>query len=304
MSNAGNHLPPFGGREARSSADGEPAVAVLPVPYDATACYRTGSRLAPAAILEASTQVELFDEELAVEPHLAGIETLPAVEPDARGPEYLVAAVKRIAAEQLDRGRFLLALGGEHTISLGCLQAQIERQPDFDVLHLDAHADLRDTYQNSPFSHACVMRRVADHCRVVNVGLRSLSRPEHEFIKARGLQPFSMQVIRRQGDWLEQLLGRLRPRVYVTIDLDVFDPAVCPGVGTPEPGGLDWYQVTGLLRAVAENSQIIGADIVECIPQFNPPQSEFLAARLAVKLIAYRFHGLPAAGPGGKREES
>lgn len=302
MDGSSHDLPSFGGRETRGLPGREPAVAVLPVPYDATTCYHPGSRLAPAAILDASSQVELFDEELAIEPHRAGIETLPAVEPDARGPEYQVAEVQRVAGEQLERGRFLLALGGEHTISLGCLQAQLERQADFDVLHLDAHADLRDSYQNSRFSHACVMRRVVDRCRVVNVGLRSLSRPEHEFIKARGLHPYSMPVIRQQDDWLQQLLEQLRPRVYVTIDMDVFDPAVCPGVGTPEPGGLDWYQVTGLLRAVAVRSQIIGADIVECIPQFTPPQSEFLAARLAYKLIAYRFYGMLVPEHENQRE--
>ena len=281
---------PFGGQEALQFAQ-EPQIAVLPVPYDATTSFRGGTKEAPAAILEASAQVELYDEELEWEPISAGVITLPVVEPDARGPQQTVEAVAGAAEEALKQNLFLLTLGGEHTISLGPIYALARAGVQFDVVQIDAHADMRDSYQNSPFSHACVMRRALEHCRVVGVGIRSFSREEADFMKTRRIQPYTMRRIRQRPEWIDELVDSLGERVYLSVDLDGFDPSVCPGVGTPEPGGLGWYEALELIRALTSRRRLVGADIVECIPQRLPPVSEFLAARLAYKIIGYYLSG-------------
>jgi agmatinase len=281
---------PFGGQEALEF-EGEPRIAVLPVPYDATTSFRGGTKEAPAAILEASAQVELYDDELDREPISAGVITLPAVEADARGPQQTVEAVAGAAEAVLKQNLFLLTLGGEHTVSLGPIYALARAGVKFDLVQIDAHADMRNAYQNSPFSHACVMRRALEHCRVVGVGIRSFSREEADFMRARGIQPYTMRRIRERRSWMDELVDGLDEKVYLSVDLDGFDPSVCPGVGTPEPGGLGWYETLDLIRALASRRRLVGADIVECLPQRLPPVSEFLAARLAYKIIGYYLCG-------------
>jgi agmatinase len=221
-----------------------------------------------------------------------GIATLKPVATDARGPEQMVAAVLRACSVPVNDGKFVVGLGGEHTITLGLLQPHADNHPDdLSVLQIDAHADLRNTYQESRYSHACVMRRALEKCPIVGVGIRSFCREEYKFMKESGLQPFTMEIIRSQDDWIEQVIGRLSRNVYVTIDLDGLDPSVCPGVGTPEPGGLDWIDVTRLLKKVFQQRQVVGADVVECLPLPGQCQTEFLAARLVNKMIGYRFPG-------------
>jgi agmatinase len=279
----------FGGLESPLSNYENARVAILPVPYDGTTSYLSGSRAGPAAILSASCNMELFDEELFFDPSEVGITTLPAVEVDARGPEWMNTAIRTNALVPIRDGKFLITLGGEHSITVGCLDAQLETHGEVDVLQIDAHADLRDEYQQSPYSHACVMRRVREKSKAVQVGIRSCSQEEHDHIKKNNLELFTMNLIRQNPDWVEQVIERLGPRVYVSIDLDGLDPSVCPGVGTPEPGGLSWHQVTGLMREVFKRREVTGADIVECLPIAGQVVSEYLAARLAYKLIAYRF---------------
>ena len=263
---------------------------VVPIPYDATTSYRTGSREGPAAIISASANMELFDEDLKREPAEVGIATLEPVEPDARGPEQMVAAIAGRCQGPVSDGKFVVGLGGEHTVTLGLLQPQTELYSEsLSVLQIDAHADLRNTYQESRYSHACVMRRVLESCPVVGVGIRSFSREEYKFMKESGLQPFSMEIIRSREDWITQVVERLSKNVYVTIDLDGLDPSICPGVGTPDPGGLDWIQVNRLLKTVFSKRQVVGADVVECLPLPGQCQTEFLAARLVYKMIGYRF---------------
>ncbi|MBW1809838.1 MAG: agmatinase [Deltaproteobacteria bacterium] len=265
-------------------------VVILPVPYDATACYLAGTREGPQAIITASHNMELFDEELLWSPSEVGIATLKAVEPDMRGPEWMVTAIKERAQPVIRDGKFLITIGGEHTISLGSLDAQLEHQAEeICVLQIDAHADLRDSYQGSQYSHACVMRRVLEKCPAIQVGLRSFSGPEYDFAQSKGLRLFGMDYIRSTPDWINQVTGALGPRVYLTIDLDGLDPSDCPGVGTPEPGGLHYRELTGLLKAVFAKCQVIGADVVECRPLSGQTISEYLAARLIYKLIGYRF---------------
>jgi len=281
----------FGGPDLEHSDYAASSAVVIPIPYDATTSYRTGSREGPAAIINASTNMELFDEDLKREPADVGIATLEPVEPDARGPERMVEAIAGRCAGPVSDGKFVVGLGGEHTVTLGLLQPQAELYSgSLSVLQIDAHADLRNTYQESKYSHACVMRRALESCPVVvGVGIRSFSREEYKFMKESGLQPFSMEIIRSREDWITQVVERLSTHVYVTIDLDGLDPSICPGVGTPEPGGLGWIQVNQLLKTVFSKRQVVGADVVECLPLPGQVQTEFLAARLVYKMIGYRF---------------
>jgi agmatinase len=283
----------FLGLPADLSAFEDASAVVIPLPYDGTTTYRPGTRDGPAAILAASQAVEWFDPELGREPCQAGIATLDPLEPDARGPEHMLAAVRAHCRPAMQAGKFVVSLGGEHSLSLGCVQACLDAQParadgqteTLSFLQIDAHADLRDSYHQTPYSHACVMRRLLELGPVVQVGIRSYSLEEHEFIEQRGLKPWTMERIRSNPDWIEQALAGLTRRVYLTIDLDGFDPSVCPGVGTPEPGGLGWQAVIDLCKALFARHEVVAADVVECLPLAGQVASEFLAARLVYKLI-------------------
>jgi agmatinase len=270
-----------------AAADYDAARAVvLPIPYDATTSYAVGTRAGPREIIAASQQVELYEDMLAREPWKDGVATLPYLDTDARGPEAMLARIQATAKSVVTDGKFLLALGGEHSITSALVKAAKSKHKHVSVLQIDAHADLRDTYQNSPFSHACVMRRIHEmNVRCVPVGIRNQSAEEARYIKRNDLPIFTARACRESSNWIEQVTGLLTDEVYVTIDIDGFDPAYAPGTGTPEPGGLDWFQVTDLLAAVAGKARIVGADIVEVRP--IPPNhiTEFLAARLAYLLI-------------------
>ena len=278
----------FLGLEARYTDYASARFAVLPVPYEATVSYRTGTRYGPKAIVDASEQVELFDEELGGEFFRCGIATLNALVPDQAGPAAMQDRVYRAARSVVRNGKFLLTLGGEHGITPALVRAVAGKSRKLSVLQIDAHADLRDGYENTPFSHASAMRRTLDHVdNVVGVGIRNYSQEEHRFMRHRGIEPVTARECHESDDWLDRVLDRLGDTVYVTIDIDGFDPSVAPGTGTPEPGGLAWYQVTGLLRLVAAEKKIVAADIVEVSPIPGQVVTEFLAARLAYKLIAY-----------------
>ena len=261
--------------------------AVLPVPYEGTVTYRAGTAVGPAAIIEASQQVELFDEELMRECYQAGIATLAAVAPayDAAGTMQRVADA---AGPVMQDGKFLLALGGEHSITAPLVAQAQEAFGPVSVLQIDAHADLRDSYEGTPHNHACVMRRVLETTdQICQVGIRNIC--QEEFDDCRGLVDrfITPKIIDEDPNWIDRALGILGERVYITIDLDGLDPSVAPGVGTPEPGGLGWRPTLDLLRRVCAERQVVAADIVELMP--IPPNhvTDFLAARLAYKLIAY-----------------
>jgi len=262
--------------------------AVLPIPYDSTTSFQVGTRHGPAAIIEASKNVELFDEELEGEFYRAGVATLDAVLPNMAGPkamhEDIFAAAKKVVRD----GKFLFGLGGEHGVSSALIRAAMTKHKKLSVLQFDAHLDLRDEYEGTPWSHASVMRRVLDMgATVVPVGIRNVSLEEHKFLKRRKVEVVTARQCHMDDDWVDRVLRALGDTVYVTIDIDGFDPAFAPGTGTPEPGGLDWYQVTGLLRLVAAEKKIVGADVVEVLPIPGQAVTEFLAARLAYKLLCY-----------------
>jgi len=261
---------------------------VLPIPYDSTASYQAGTRNGPEAVITASGQLELFDEELEGEFHSAGVATLDALAPNMAGPGAMHDDVFKAARRVVRDGKFLLSLGGEHGITAGLVRAVYLKHKRLSVLQIDAHSDLRRTYQGSPYSHACVMRRVLEQdVSIVPVGIRSVAQEEHRFMKRAGIEPITARECHASDNWIDRALDGLTDTVYVSIDIDAFDPAYAPGTGTPEPGGLDWYQVIGLLRLVAAEKNIVAADIVEIMPIPGQAVTEFLAARLAYKLICY-----------------
>jgi len=271
--------------------------AILPIPYDATTSFSAGARDGPRAIITASRQVEDYDPALGREPYRAGIATLDPLEPNVSGPEAMQKRIYRAARRVVRDGKFLIALGGEHGITPALVRAARTRHKRLSVLQIDAHADLRDTYQNSPYSHACVMRRVHDlGVDAVGVGIRSYSRPEARFIRSAGKKIIAASTCHQTDTWIEDVVQALGESVYVTVDIDGFDPACAPGTGTPEPGGLNWQQVTTLLATVAAQRKIVAADVVEVRPLPPGTVTEFLAARLI-----YRIIGLAAGRPEDER---
>ncbi len=233
--------------------------------------------------------MELFDEETGYEVYRLGIATLEEVEVDASSPQAMVARIRSIGERVLDAGLFPMMLGGEHLLSLGMIQAVASRVDDLSILQLDAHADLRKTYQGTEYSNACVMRLASRYGPLVPVGVRSLSWEEHCWARDQQLSIFYAADIHKRSDWQKEVLAHLSPQVYITIDLDVFDPAIMPAVGTPEPGGLHWYEVLDLLYRVSRTHQIVGADIMELCPQPGNIAPNFFAAKLAYKLLSYCF---------------
>lgn len=270
--------------------------AVLPIPYDLTTSYQPGARRGPLAILEASTHLETYDEELRRETwEFIGIATLPAVVPDTTGPAATMARIEEAARETVAAGRFLVGLGGEHSVTAPLVRAVRSRHPGIGVLQLDAHADLRDEFEGSPDNHACVMRRLLeDGVPIAQVGIRSLTAEEHALIDERGVcTVFAEEAVRRPLDsWLPRVLDTLPDEVYVTVDLDAFDPAIMPATGTPEPGGLDWYLALDVLRGVAAERRIVGFDVVELAPIPGNVAPDFLAAKLVYRLLGYAFPGV------------
>jgi agmatinase len=266
-------------------------VVVLPVAYDSTTEWHSGTRDGPRAIIEASRYLELYDIELKRNISEAGIHTLPEIPPDMAGPEHMVQRVYEVTRELLSEDKMVLMLGGEHTLTLGAVRAYRERYSELSVLQLDAHADLRDRYLGTDFSQATVMRRVHELCPIVTVGIRSLSEEEHQFIAETGITPFYAHDFISGNVANHDIIKSLSRDVYITIDLDVLDPSIMPAVGTPEPRGIGWYQLLGLLREVANNRHIVGFDLVELCPPEGPDACAFTAAKLAYKLIGYIFEG-------------
>lgn len=278
----------FLGLDAASSDYRKARYAVLPIPYDGTVSFQVGTRNGPRAIITASQQVELFDEEYKREFFAAGIATLPPLAPEMSGPRQMHEAIHEAARKIVRDGKFLISLGGEHSISSGLVRAVLGKHKRLSVLQVDAHADLRAEYEGTPYSHASVMRRVAEMgVPLVQVGIRNYSLEEHKFITKAKLSPISVRELRENPDWIQEAVDGLTDEVYVSIDIDGFDPAYAPGTGTPEPGGMDWFEVTLLLKAVAMNRRIVAADVVEVLPLPGSAQTEFLAAKLIYKLIAH-----------------
>lgn len=266
-------------------------VVVVPVPFDATTCYRPGTREGPQAIIDASRNLELYDPELRRSPYTVGIHTLRAIEPVMGNAQAMVDRTEQVTGELLDRHKYVATLGGDHSISIGVIRAFAKRHPNMSVLQIDAHADLREEYEGNVLSSATIMRRVLDVCaNTAQVGIRSLSEPEAQLVQERQLPMWLASDIQRQtargrNEWIGEVVSSLGDEVYVTFDIDAFDPSLVPGTGTPEPGGLGWYEVMDLLTAVTAQRRIVGFDVVELNPLVEGHVSPVVAAKLVYKLI-------------------
>lgn len=273
----------FASLEAEDSAFETSRVVILPVPYDSTVTARAGTRDGPRAIIEASADMELFDVGLRIEPWKVGIHTLPELAAHTGSPDAMCARIEEVAGELIDAGKFVVTLGGEHTVAAGSARAYAARTPGLSVLAFDAHSDLREEYLDSRFNHACTLRRILDVAPVTQVGLRSAPVEDVELIRERGLAFFSPRELREQGH--DAVISRLSDAVYVTIDLDNFDPAEMSAVGTPEPGGLHWDEVSDLLVALTKTKRVVGFDVTELSPSLGPRSCAQLAAKLTYRLI-------------------
>ncbi len=273
----------------------EAEAVILPIPYEATTTYGSGTRGGPEAVLAASRQVELWDEEEGWDPSAKiSLATAPPVTPEVSGPQAMLDKIRKTVQPWVAQGKVVLALGGEHTITLALVQAVQSKYPDLQIVALDAHADLRDNYDGSKLSHACALKRLYDLGRPLTIlGVRSYSQEESQLLwVAPRLKLFKARDLHTPEGW-DKAMGHLQDLsgpVYVTIDADVFDPGILPGVGTPEPGGLTYYQVLDILRTISRRGQIVGLDLVELAPIPGHRVSEFTAARVLYKALGYMFH--------------
>jgi agmatinase len=265
------------------------AVVVLPCPVDRTTSYVGGTRNGPHEILQASSHMELWDDELKTDVHGIGIYTLPEMELPFGEMAPLMDEIERVAYEVIGRGKFLVTLGGEHSITPPIVSAAARKYPGLSVLQIDAHADMRDSYMGTIHNHACAMRRSLQHASVTQVGIRSLSTEEAEILPKLNSRVFYDADMRRDPKWIDSVVEGLSDNVYVTIDVDGMDPAIMPATGTPEPGGLSWPEITRLLRTTAERRRIVAADVVELSPIPGMIAPNFLCAKLIYKLLTYRF---------------
>ncbi len=278
----------FGGLPA--STDFEHArVVILPIPLDRTTSYVPGTRNGPHEILVASSHMELWDEETETDIHDIGIFTLPEMDFPYASMDDVVRAIRRVATEIVSRDKFLLSLGGEHSITGPLVAAVASRHSGLSVLQIDAHADLRDTFMGTPHNHACAMRRVLEYARATQVGIRSLSPEEAAAAPTLPTEIFYDFNMRQDDDWIDRVVDSLSETVYITIDVDGFDPAIMPATGTPEPGGLSWYEGLALLRRVVERRNVVGCDIVELAPMGGNVAPNFMCAKLLYKILAYKF---------------
>jgi agmatinase len=279
----------FGGTMPTMKSFDDSRVVILPVPVDRTTSYVSGTRNGPREILEASSHMELWDEEVGADVHGVGIFTLPAMELPFGEMPPLVDEIGRVAAEILSRDKFLVTLGGEHSITPPLIAAAAGRFKGLSVLQIDAHADLRDCYMGTPHNHACAMRRSLEYAPVTQVGIRSMSTEEAEAAPGLNTKIFYDATMRKDPNWIDRVVDTLSGPVYITIDVDGMDPAIMPATGTPEPGGLSWYEILALLRATISRKSVVACDVVELSPLPGIMAPNFLCAKLIYKILTYRF---------------
>ncbi len=286
MSKLNNKIPNnFGGLPAKYSNYKDSKIAILPVPFDKTSSWLKGSAKGPQAIINASKNMELYDIETNAEVYKKGVHTLKAV--TAGTSKKMIADVYEQAKKIINDDKFLVALGGEHTVSLGAIRAHAELFRSISILHLDAHSDRRDTYEGNRYSHACVMARAGEFTKeIISVGIRSMDSSELKNIDQRRI--FYASDIYQRRDWISKVTGMLSENVYITIDIDALDPSIMPSTGTPEPGGMGWYEVLALLKSVSAKKRIVGFDVVELLPSENKAP-DFLTAKLIYKLLSFVF---------------
>jgi agmatinase len=270
-------------------------VAILPVPYDGTSTWGKGADRGPQALLDATDNMEVYDIETGTEVHREGIWVSPDIT-ESRSPEAMCDAVREAVTLTLKHGKMPFVLGGEHSVSIGAIQACHTVYPELAVLHIDAHADLRPSFHGSECNHACAVHWASQNCTLVQVGIRSMDASEREFIQPGNLFTGDDCHHRSDDEWMSEALAALGKRgvpLYITVDLDAFDPAFVPHTGTPEPGGLSWHQVTGLIRLAAQHGHVVGMDVVELAANEHSAPSDFLAAKLVYKMLTYALAPTP-----------
>jgi len=277
----------FAGLEGEFADFEKSLFVIVPVPYDATTSYGAGARRGPYAIIESSIQLELYDDELNIDSYMYGIHTLPSLEP-LIAPEMMQASIQECLTKIIKKGKIPIVIGGDHSISLAPIKTFYEAKENFTVVHFDAHTDLREQYQGSKYSHACVMRRVSElNIPITQIGIRSLSREDAEFLKSTpSIKTFFARNLFNNTDYSEIIDSIKTKKIYISFDVDAFDPSIIPATGTPEPGGLVWYQVISIIKELAQKFDIIGFDVVELAPN-TPSPSEFIVSKLIYKIIGY-----------------
>ena len=273
-------------------------VRVLPIPYDATSSYKPGSRFGPSAILDASTQLEFFNDDIGWDAtqHL-NVFVQDEIELNISSPERMLFKIERSASQLIAGEDFLLALGGEHSISLPLILAHQKKYKNLHVIQIDAHADMRDSWNGSQYSHACVMRRIADlGIKITQIGVRNISQEGSEFLSTNSanlVSTWDADTIRKDekfSELLAYLKNRIHSPVYLTVDVDGLDPSIIPATGTPEPGGLSWYQTIEILKSICLNHTVVGADVVELSPTSTLFYADFAAAKLCYKIISFSYY--------------
>jgi len=277
----------FGGISSEFTDYRKSPIVILPVPYDETSTWIKGADRGPDAIIEASANMELYDIETDSEVFRIGIFTSPKVD-EKSSPDAMVGKVYSAVSSYLKDGKFVVTLGGEHSVTIGAAQAYSEAFPGLSVLQIDAHTDLRQEYEGSRFNHACVMARVREMCPIVQVGIRSMDVIEKPYIDKDRIF-FAHNLTGTGNRWMDEVIDKLSDMVYVTIDLDGFDPSIVPATGTPEPGGLNYYEVMSLIRKLIVRKKVVGFDVVELCPIDDNKASDFLASKLIYQFLSYKF---------------
>lgn len=296
------HAPPrnFLGLDAKHANPDRAAVRILPVPYEATVSYLGGTKNGPQAIIDASRAVELYDTELDDEPFDVGVATLPDLHLTGAGPDKAMKELRQAYAKAAKPGTLTIMLGGEHSISSPPILEHAERlrkkKRELSVLQFDAHGDLRDEWEGTPWSHACVMRRVCEDVNLVQVGIRAISVEERQLMRRRRKEITTIfaEELDTTADWQDRAVAALGPDVYITIDVDYFDPSLVPSTGTPEPGGGQWYPALKLLKRVFVERNVVAVDVVELAPIPGLAAPDFLCAKLVYKIIGYYKQGRAA----------
>jgi agmatinase len=260
---------------------------VLPLPYERTTSYKKGTVQGPEALIEGSFGVEVFDEELSRRTYLEGIHTLPAMRLSGPAPQVFARIEKAVARLAAMREKTLFCVGGEHSLSHATIPPFLRLYPGLGVLHFDAHADMRPSYEGSPYSHACALYPASRKCRVVQVGIRSIGEDEAHLVGRGNVKTFPWHEHRDMDRLIPSVLKNLPPTVYLSIDMDGFDPAVIPGVGTPQPGGYLWHEALELFRTVIAKKRVVGVDVMELCPLKDTVASELATAKLIYRLMGY-----------------
>ncbi|HXG54768.1 MAG TPA: agmatinase [Vicinamibacterales bacterium] len=279
----------FGGALPETRTFEQSRVVILPIPVDRTTSYVPGTRNGPREILQASSHMELWDEEVGADVHGVGIFTLPEMDLPFGELAPLMDEIRRVAGEVVARDKFLVSLGGEHSITPPLVAAVAARHAGLHVLQIDAHADLRDAYMGTPHNHACAMRRSLEFAPITQVGIRSMSTEEAQVAPSLNTRIFYDASMRKDPQWIDRVVESLGDPVYITIDVDGMDPAIMPATGTPEPGGLSWYEMLGLLRATIARRTVVACDVVELSPLPGLMAPNFLCAKLVYKILTYKF---------------